>query len=124
MVTLLIASGDTKLTAYYTDYFASRPITGAITSSQAETLAHLEASGAPDVLLVDMPLPDAVGGAIIRYMRATEGFQQAHIVMLLEEKVSILARPRLGIEHVLYKPISPAELGEYLSNLLETTRLK
>ncbi|HLY25565.1 MAG TPA: hypothetical protein VKQ72_04455 [Aggregatilineales bacterium] len=124
MVTLLIASGDTGLTTYYADYFASSPITGAITATQAETLTYLEGADPPNVLLLDMPLPDAVGGAIVRFMRSNPAYQRTHIIMLLEEKVSILARPRLGIEHILYKPIAPGELGEYLSNLLETAGLK
>jgi len=124
MVTLLVASGSPTLTAFYADYFAHAPITGAITTTQKETLRHLEQHGAPDILLLDMPLPDEGGRSIVRFMRDNSPYQNTYIVMLLEEDLSILTRPRLGIEHLYFKPVSRPVLDELIQNLLAMLKRK
>lgn len=89
-------------------------------SSGAEALQVLR-SGRPDVILMDLALPEFDGFETIRRIRKIDGFQNTPIIILSAYSglsVYETAR-RAGIDFVMTKPIDFDELAELIGRIFE-----
>ena len=81
-----------------------------------------EIAGAPlDYVLLDRTLEDGAGFVLLRYLRDPESTPAPHLPVIMttddRHKVHIIAAIKAGADHILVKPISPAELLATIRNL-------
>jgi CheY-like chemotaxis protein len=78
---------------------------------------------APDVMLLDVRLPDGTGWDLLQRLRATvpEAADVPVVAMTACRGAAVSeAAQRHGVRHLLTKPIAPAALAEALSDCLES----
>jgi DNA-binding response OmpR family regulator len=106
--TILLVEDERKLRDLVRSYLERAGFTVLSTSSGAEAL-NLMASASPDLLVLDLGLPDVSGETVAREVRAA---RQIPILMLTaksseEDRVTGL---ELGADDYVTKPFSPREL--------------
>ncbi len=110
---MLFVDDDAATRAGYTTYLANAgfEVTPAATGRQALTLAS---TWAPDVIVLDLGLPDIDGWEVARQLKAAPWTAATPIVALTgadlpHERVSAM---RAGCDRHLTKPCAPADLVE------------
>jgi DNA-binding response OmpR family regulator len=106
--TILLVEDERKLRDLVRSYLERAGFTVLSTSSGAEALS-LAASAAPDLLVLDLGLPDVSGETVAREVRATGTIP----ILMLTAKNSEEDRVRgleLGADDYVTKPFSPREL--------------
>src|SRR5436190_2585575 len=106
--TVLLVEDERKLRDLVRSYLERAGFTVLSTGSGAEALT-LAASGPPDLVVLDLGLPDIPGETVARELRATGGVP----VLMLTAKSSEEDRIRgleLGADDYVTKPFSPREL--------------
>ena len=90
-------------------------------STVGSALATTE-SEAPDLLVVDVNLPDGTGWDVVERVRATvPGGTQVPVVAITGGSQSAVAPSAraLGVRHVITKPIAPEALAAALTDCLD-----
>ena len=108
VATVLLVEDERKLRDLVRSYLERAGFTVLSTGSGAEALT-LAASGSPDLVVLDLGLPDIPGETVARELRATGGVP----VLMLTAKSSEEDRIRgleLGADDYVTKPFSPREL--------------
>ena len=106
--TILLVEDERKLRDLVRSYLERAGFTVLSTASGAEALS-LAASAAPDLLVLDLGLPDVSGETVAREVRATGTIP----ILMLTAKNSEEDRVRgleLGADDYVTKPFSPREL--------------
>ncbi len=106
--TILLVEDERKLRELVRTYLEQAGFAVLSTGSGAEALS-LAASAAPDLLVLDLGLPDVPGEAVARELRATGSTP----ILMLTAKSSEEDRVRgleLGADDYVTKPFSPREL--------------
>ena len=106
--TVLLVEDERKLRDLVRSYLERAGFTVLSTGSGAEALT-LAASGSPDLVVLDLGLPDIPGETVARELRAAGGVP----VLMLTAKSSEEDRIRgleLGADDYVTKPFSPREL--------------
>jgi DNA-binding response OmpR family regulator len=106
--TVLVVEDERKLRDLVRSYLEQAGFTVLSTGSGAEAIT-MAASAAPDLVVLDLGLPDVGGGTVARELRATGSVP---IVMLTartteEDRITGL---ELGADDYVTKPFSPREL--------------
>ena len=111
-----------------------RELAQAILSSQGRKVTTV-ASGAaglaqmadspPDLVLLDLGLPDISGLDVLRHFRATPSWRQVRILMLTasDDLAHIVQAKQAGASGYICKPIQPDALAEMVCDLLEQDTL-
>ena len=109
---ILVVEDDERSAALIRATLARMSVELAAAASLAEGRRHLAQEGAPDVLLLDVRLPDGSGIDLVREVRALPGGDRVHVVA-----VSASVRPcdrevafEIGCDDFVEKPISPRDL--------------
>ena len=81
-------------------------------SSAAQCMAHLDAPEYPDLILVDLELPDLDGAELTARIRQRPRFGQIPVLMISGVKLAsqIDRAHQAGVDACLFKPFSPKEL--------------
>src|SRR5580698_6387207 len=106
--TILLVEDERKLRELVRSYLEQAGFTVLSTDSGAEALA-LAASAAPDLLVLDLGLPDVAGETVARELRASGSTP----ILMLTAKSGEEDRVRgleLGADDYVTKPFSPREL--------------
>jgi len=106
--TVLVVEDERKLRDLVRSYLERGGFTVLSTDSGAEAIT-LAASAAPDLVILDLGLPDVPGETVARELRATS----ATPILMLTAKSSEEDRIRgleLGADDYVTKPFSPREL--------------
>jgi len=115
--TLLIVDDNAGLTALFTRYLQSLPIRVQSAPDMANALALLDELR-PDVIILDIMIPEHDGWDILSAIREREAGQTARIVVC-----SVIDDPELafalGADAFLLKPVRRAELMATLERVLE-----
>ena len=84
--------------------------------SRVEILANLNRPQLPDLILLDVMLPDANGFELLARLRASERFKDVRVMMLtsLGSPGDVGRGLSLGVNGYLTKPVSPAALVQAL----------
>jgi CheY-like chemotaxis protein len=91
-----------------------------------ELLQKQMANGEPsfEVVLSDQQMPKMTGTELCQQMRQTPGLAEIPFVLLTAKGLEMNAsdlKATLGINRILAKPFSPAELVQVITDLLPTT---
>lgn len=108
MATVLIVEDERKLRELLRGYLEREGLTVLTAATGAEALS-LAASGEPDLVVLDLGLPDISGEAVARELRATAPLP----ILMLTAKSSEEDRVRgleLGADDYVTKPFSPREV--------------
>src|SRR6202140_2180927 len=106
--TVLVVEDERKLRDLVRSYLERAGFTVLSTGSGAEAIT-LAASASPDIVVLDLRLPDIPGEAVVRELRAARPVP----VLMLTAKSSEEDRIRgleLGADDYVTKPFSPREL--------------
>lgn len=111
MTTVLVVEDERKLREFIRTYLENAGFTVLTTESGAEALT-MAASAAPDLVILDLGLPDVPGETVARELRASSATRTTRILMLTaksseEDRVRGL---ELGADDYVTKPFSPREL--------------
>jgi DNA-binding response OmpR family regulator len=109
--TVLVVEDERKLRDLVRSYLERAGFTVLSTESGAEAITLASAS-APDLVILDLGLPDVPGETVARELRATAGTGSTPILMLTaksgeEDRIRGL---ELGADDYVTKPFSPREL--------------
>ena len=90
----------------------------------AEGLARL-ADPAPDLVLLDLGLPDVPGLEVLRLLRSASDWRQVRILMLTgsHEINDIVAAKKAGASGYVCKPVQPDVLADMVCDLLQSSDL-
>lgn len=85
-----------------------------------EDALHLVATTAPDLVLLDVFLPDLSGIEVLRQIRAMDGTAQVDVIAITaaRELETVRAAMAGGVLHYLVKPFTAATLRERLNDYL------
>src|SRR5262245_53144400 len=92
-------------------------------ASGLQALARLQGAGTdsrppPDVLLLDVMMPDLDGLETLKRYRASGGQQPVLMISALDEASTALQAVRMGANDYLTKPFDPDELREILDRVV------
>ncbi len=109
--TVLLVEDERKLRELVRSYLERAGFTVLSTSSGAEAIT-LAASAAPDLVVLDLGLPDVSGETVARELRAIGPTGSVPILMLTAKAAEEdrIAGLELGADDYLTKPFSPREL--------------
>ena len=108
MATVLVVEDERKLRDFVRSYLERAGFTVLSTGSGAEAIA-MAAEAAPDLVVLDLGLPDVPGETVARELRAAAGTP----ILMLTAKSAEEDRIRgleLGADDYVTKPFSPREL--------------
>ena len=108
VATVLVVEDERKLRDFVRSYLERAGFTVLSTGSGAEAIA-MAAEAAPDLVVLDLGLPDVPGEAVARELRAAAGTP----ILMLTAKTAQEDRIRgleLGADDYVTKPFSPREL--------------
>ncbi len=108
MATVLVVEDERKLRDFVRSYLERAGFTVLSTGSGAEAIA-MAAEAAPDLVVLDLGLPDVPGEVVARELRAAAGTP----ILMLTAKTAQEDRIRgleLGADDYVTKPFSPREL--------------
>jgi len=90
-------------------------------ASQAAMLRHMADAGVPDLLLLDVMLPDGNGFRIVRNLRRLESFAKLPIVLLTARSNSadVIEGLRAGADGYITKPYSKRILADVVGRVLQ-----
>jgi len=112
MATVLVVEDERKLREFIRSYLENAGFTVLSTDSGAEAIT-MAASAAPDLVILDLGLPDVPGETVARELRATAAPNTPPRLLMLTAKSSEEDRVRgleLGADDYVTKPFSPREL--------------
>jgi DNA-binding response OmpR family regulator len=110
--TVLVVEDERKLRDFIRSYLEKAGFTVLSTGSGAEAIT-MAAAAAPDLVVLDLGLPDVPGEMVARELRATAAMHIAPRILMLTAKSSEEDRVRgleLGADDYVTKPFSPREL--------------
>jgi DNA-binding response OmpR family regulator len=109
--TVLLVEDERKLRDLVRSYLERAGFTVLSTGSGAEAIT-LAASAAPDLVVLDLGLPDVSGETVARELRAARPTRSVPILMLTAKAAEEdrIAGLELGADDYLTKPFSPREL--------------
>jgi len=95
-----------------------------VVGTGAEALARM-AEAAPDLVLLDLGLPDVPGVEVLRHLRAARSWDHVRILVLTasHEIEDIVRAKQAGASGYVCKPIQPDALADMVCDLLERDTL-
>lgn len=95
-----------------------------VVGTGAEALARM-AEPPPDLVLLDLGLPDVPGLEVLRHLRAARSWDHVRILMLTasHEVEDIVRAKQAGASGYVCKPIRPDALADMVCDLLEQDAL-
>src|SRR6185437_15165719 len=125
MATVLVVEDERKLREFIRSYLENAGFTVLSTESGAEALT-MAATAAPDLVILDLGLPDVPGETVTRELRAASAAHAGPRILMLTAKSTEEDRVRgleLGADDYVTKPFSPRELVLRVQAILRRGRL-
>jgi response regulator of citrate/malate metabolism len=116
MISTLVVDDDYRVAAVHAEYVQRVPGFRATATAHTATAAwHAVQGSPPDLILLDLYLPDEHGLALMRRIRAVDGHPPDIIVITAARDVrSVRSAMQLGAVHYLVKPFGFNKLAERL----------
>jgi two-component system response regulator AtoC len=123
MPSILVIDDEQTIRQLLRYHFASRgwSVTEAESGGQGTELAE---KTAPDIVLLDMKLPDLDGLAVLRDLKSRECTSSVIIMTGWASIANAVEAVKLGAEQYLSKPIDIGELDSIIERVLETRKLR
>jgi len=125
METILVIDDDTNLLRLMRDYLEQAGFR-ALTASRAETGMHMLRRETPDLVILDLGLPDQDGWDLTRYIRADRQLANLPIIMLtarVDDNEKIVGL-ELGADDYVTKPFNSREVISRARAVLRRTGAK
>jgi two-component system alkaline phosphatase synthesis response regulator PhoP len=118
---VLIAEDDPDIAALVAWYLQKAGFSLEVMSNGREVLSVL-CTRRPDLLILDLMLPEVDGLQICRAVRSSTGLASLPIVMLTarSDEFNRASALELGVDDYITKPFSPADLVSRVRRLLGT----
>lgn len=116
MISTLVVDDDFRVAAVHAEYVRRVPGFRVIASAHTATAAwHAVQGSPPDLMLLDLYLPDVHGLALMRRIQAVDGHRPDIIVITAARDIrSVRTAMQLGAVHDLVKPFGFNKLAERL----------
>ena len=124
MKRILVVEDDPDVKDLICRYLALRDFHCEGASSAAQCMAQLDHSASPDLVLVDLELPDLDGAELTAQIRSMPENAGIPVLMISGVKLaSQIDRARqAGVDACLFKPFSPKELLAKVREMTERER--
>lgn len=121
---ILIVEDDPFMGALAESLIRAQGRMAVLVPTGAQALARL-AEAPPDLVLLDLGLPDLPGLEVLRLLRAASGWSSVRILVLTasHQMDDIVAAKRAGASGYICKPVQPDTLSEMICDLLDQPRL-
>ena len=116
--TVLIVEDDPLTRRRLEAVVASVPLLQCVGSAGSASEARRALTDAPDVLLVDLDLPDGNGIDLIREARASAGRTHAMVITVFADEKHVMAAIEAGAQGYLLKDGSAEYIGRSIADLL------
>ncbi|GAA0700105.1 sigma-54 dependent transcriptional regulator [Marinobacterium maritimum] len=120
---LLLVEDDAAIAALYKAYLEQESCNLTHVTTGAEALSLLESGELPDVVLLDLTLPDMNGQDILRWIRERELPTEVVVVTGDGALSTAVESMRLGASDFIVKPFGKERLYTTLGNVIERSRL-
>jgi OmpR family response regulator RpaB len=123
---VLIIDDDEKLGRLLVEYVKQYDLQASHCSTPSAGLRRLTAEPCPDLLVLDVMLPEMDGFELCRQIRQSEGAQATIPIIMLTARGEVTDRIvglELGADDYLSKPFEPRELVARIHNILRRQRL-
>lgn len=117
METIFIVEDNLKLGNLYKKALSGERREILHLQSIRDTLARLETL-VPDVITLDMSMPDGDGLDVIRYLQADPKFDRTQIAVITGESGYESRIKAVGVRHFLHKPVSIFALRDLIAQML------
>ena len=126
MKRVLVVEDDREVNTLICRFLGQRGFACDSALSAAQCLEAIEASGAPDVILLDLELPDMDGADLCSQLRQKPSIDGVPIlVMTGYQQESKLDRIRAaGADDHILKPFSPKEMLAKVNDMVETAQAR
>ena len=120
---IFLVENDDSTTELIKKTLASKGYTVTTANTGRKALSYLE-SKTPDLLLLDLMLPDLDGFDICRQIKNNHDFQSMPIIIVSarRDEADVVAGLELGAEDYVIKPFSPRVLLARIDTVLRRTR--
>lgn len=121
---VLVVDDDPFIRQLAQAILSSRGQSITVVGTGAAALARL-AEAPPDLVLLDLGLPDVAGLEVLRHLRAARSWDHVRILMLTasHEVEDIVRAKQAGASGYVCKPIQPEALADMVCDLLEQDTL-
>ncbi len=119
MISILVIDDDPFISGLVDAVLSDPARTIAKATTGAEGLEKLTGP-APDLVLLDVGLPDVSGFEVLRILRTAPGWSRTRILMLTasHEMADIIKAKQAGASGYICKPVQPDALAEMISDIL------
>lgn len=118
MPTVLVVEDDNDLLFLYYTALSQKGYDVVEARSTAQAMELLQAPDfIPELIFVDMGMPDAPGTRVISFVRAEHRFDESRIVVVTANDQYRARVADKGISHFLVKPVTIAELVDIADEL-------
>jgi|RhiMetdeSRZDD1v2_1073273.scaffolds.fasta_scaffold20042_5 DNA-binding response OmpR family regulator len=123
--TILIADDTTDTRELYAEYFSARGF-AVVTASDGAQAIQAARDHVPDVIVMDLAMPQFDGITAIRRIKADARAQRARVILLTGYPHAAVERNALqaGADRFLTKPCLPEHLERHVNALRRRTRRK
>jgi len=122
--TILIVDDDRQTTELLAQYFAQHEGYEALVAHDGQTALEMVRTNQPDLMLLDLQLPDTIGLDVLRQLANEErGVPTILFTAYGSEQVAVDAL-RLGVQDYLSKPVDLEVLRDTVTRALSETRLR
>ena len=119
---ILVVEDDAPVQRLYASRLKSKGF-NVVTASTGRDAIRKAKEERPDLILLDLILPDRNGYDVCRSLRRTEGVNDTPVIMVSGSvKMREVEARRAGVDCVLYKPISLAALQQRIEKILKKHR--
>jgi two-component system response regulator AtoC len=122
-VSLLIVDDEETVRDYLQTFFTSAGYAAAGVASGSEALDRLRTGPGPDVVLLDIMMPEMDGLQVLRRIREMDGTIPVLILSAVGRTKTVVEAMKLGASDYLTKPFEDDELELALQKVLEKRRL-
>ena len=118
MTNILIIEDNVPLGQLYTRFLAYMGADVKQATSCRQALDHLKNESTPDVVILDMTLPDGTGLSIAQYLQASKQFDGTHVIAVSSDDGYARDVRNYGIQHFFCKPVALPILVNRIKELL------
>src|SRR5262249_26016622 len=119
MPTVLVVEDDADLSFLYLTTLGQRGYEVVEAKSYTQAMELLRPDDyVPDLVILDIGMPDAPGTRVIEYMHSEPRFEATRVIVITANDHYRERVENLGVNYFLVKPISIAQLVEVTDELL------
>lgn len=119
---VLVCEDDPAMVRIFQFLLRQQGIADVVTTARGENVLPMALSQKPDLVLLDMMLPDKDGLTVLRELKANEATRSIAVIVVSgkEAQEQVQQAMMAGAIDYVIKPFEPMELGVRIRNFLES----